>query len=159
MKNINDIWIGHLDSSISSLIMNLSNLISQFSFTLITSIDSTKNLHKLNTVNKIVNDLSICSFFNEGLLISGNKIQNIMKQYNLLNGFDELWFFHSKPLINYSSELWITGPRDITIELPRSLPKWMKNSGCILGLGDGIGLNYITTNQDIAIELDESIKK
>jgi hypothetical protein len=51
-------------------------------------------------------------------------------------------------------DLWIVAPLKILDEFPAGLDSWMTNSGCVLGLGDGIGLNYVTTSIEIASAIE-----
>ena len=156
MKTIVDgIWIGWLDSSIALLAKDSPELLTQFPYVLITSIDSSRDLRTLESIQNIVSELAGFQFLNGWLIATSDSLMPLMNKYNLLNGFDEMWLFRTPPSIVLPIDIWITGPREITNEVPRGLAEWMTTSGCVLGLGDGIGLNYATTEEFIASALEE----
>jgi len=150
MKKINNHFVGWLKTSISSVVEGIPELVNRFPYILISSIDSSFALKTLTTTNLIVRDFDTCRFMENSLLIEGVDIGRLAESYNLFNGFDEIWFFSSLPLKNILPDGTITGPLKITDNIPDGLVQWMKRSGCILGLGDGTGLNYITNDKSIA---------
>lgn len=158
-KKVNDIWIGHINTSIEYLTEDLPEFISRFPYILVTSIDSSRDLQKLKTMKEIVHKFSACIFVDGSLLIPHNDFSELMNKQHIFNGFDEIWLFPSPPLKNVPDELWITGPRKIVDDIPAGLDEWMKRSGCILGMGDGIGLNYVTTEAHIAEILEEEYEE
>jgi hypothetical protein len=52
---------------------------------------------------------------------------------------------------------WITivAPYNLSEEVPTEVVNWIYRSGCIVGLGDGDGLNYVTVNERVARQLSE----
>jgi hypothetical protein len=49
----------------------------------------------------------------------------------------------------------IVAPCDLSEEVPTEVADWMWRSGCIAGLGDGVGLNYVTVDERVARLLSE----
>jgi hypothetical protein len=150
MKKVNNIWVGRLEGSISLLIKNLPDLLTRFQYVLISSVDSSRDLRTLKKLTRIIQEFKDSQFDNGALLMRIDDLFKTIAVYNLFNGFDEMWLFPSLPLKKFPHELWITGPLDLCQEVPEELGEWMMFSSCILGLGDGIGLNYITTDNAIA---------
>ncbi|WP_074304455.1 hypothetical protein [Singulisphaera sp. GP187] len=68
----------------------------------------------------------------------------------LFFGFDEAWFFGSKPPSIKPCDIYIVEPCPIDHLESSLVCDWMQQSGCILGLGDGLELNYVTTDAMIA---------
>lgn len=158
MNKIDNIWVGWIEASISLLVKDFAELIGRFKYVLITSVDSSRDLQNLRTVKQIVRQFKDCRFLDGGLVVSEKAFFEIVKAYNLFNGFDEIWLFAYSPSIKLPSDVWITGPLDITKEAPKGLVEWMISSGCLLGLGDGIGLNFATSDKTIARLLEEKFK-
>src|SRR5262249_8114958 len=95
------------------------------------------------------------SLFGQALLIPGADVTSIAKAFNLFVGFDEVWFFNERPQILKPASFWIVSPAKLGMAPePAPLLLWMKESGSVLGLGDGIGLNYITRDAEIAGTLE-----
>ena len=45
-------------------------------------------------------------------------------------------------------------PVDLSVEAPSpQLVDWFNESHCVVGLGDGIGMNYMTTSTEVAHSL------
>jgi hypothetical protein len=153
MKRSGDIWVDWLDSAIRVLIRDLPELLNGFPYKLITCVDSIRDLDKVSSVSQIVRNFSKCRLKDGGLLIVGPGLDRIAKSYNLFNGFDEVWFFLSEPVESVPAGIWLTGPLEIDKDVPDKLSEWMTSSGCVLGLGDGNGLNYATTNRSVAESL------
>jgi hypothetical protein len=159
MKKINNFWIGRVEASIGLLIEDLPELLIHYQYVLISCIDSSRNLRTLKSLAQAINGLTDLQFVNGALLMKINDFLKIANTYNLFNGFDEIWLFSSSPLNNLPHEIWITGPLDISKEIPNDLIQWMMNSGCGLGLGDGIGLNFISSDTTIVNILDTKYGK
>ena len=159
MKRVDNIWVGWLDTSISFLAQYLPEVFVRFPYIVITSIDSSRDLSSLNTVQQILTNFPQCRFLDTGLMLKKDVFHGIMKSYNIFNGFDEMWFFHSLPSGKVPTEMWITGPRYIIDDVPNDLPSWMLDSGCVLGLGDGVGLNYVTVDRSLADKLEQKSNK
>jgi hypothetical protein len=74
-------------------------------------------------------------------------------------GFDELWILEREPAErppkdggNITSEMPITEDADDNL---LTMHAWMVAQGAVLGLGDGCGLNYLTTDWSVAAEVLE----
>ena len=146
---VSDMWVGHIDASIANLVTDIPDLITRFPFVLITCIDSSRELRKLKTTKKIVEKYPGCQFVNNNLLMSGTLFTEISHSQHLLNGFDEIWLSFVLPVEAVPGEFWMVSPRNIVNDIPPGLAEWMKRTGCIIGMGDGTGLNYVT--EEVAI--------
>jgi hypothetical protein len=49
----------------------------------------------------------------------------------------------------------IVAPCDLGEGVPNEVADWMWRSGCVVGLGDGEGLNYVTFDEGVARQLSE----
>jgi len=97
-------------------------------------------------------------FLGKGLVIPAVDFAKVADRFGLFTGFDEVWCFSETPKVMKPADFWIVSPSNIDQEdVPPALIPWMEQSGCRLGLGDGIGLNYATPDKNTAILLEEFI--
>jgi len=154
MKNI---IYGHENTNIPFLVDNIEDLIGGDTYVLMTCIDSQDNVSDSSMVKKAMAnaELEAGSYFGF-LSFPFKSIWSLIDDYNLFNGFDVVWFFEKQEKeIQPPPGYPIVNPYELTDSEATLLGKWMKKSGAFLGLGDGCGLNYITTKKEIA----ERIKK
>lgn len=67
-------------------------------------------------------------------------------------GFDEMWILSGVPERGKPQDIRITSDRPLSA-LSEGLTDWMTASGCFVGLGDGIGLNFVTVDERLAMRL------
>jgi hypothetical protein len=155
MRKVNEFFVGWIDTSIGTLIQTDITVFSRFAFLMIASIDSSKDMVGIATGYRIIERYNGCSMFAGSLLVPGGQIEQISCTFNLFNGFDEVWCFDEAPKFAKPTDLWIVSPLNVGQEdVPRLLVPWMRESGCRLGLGDGIGLNYATPDESTAHRLE-----
>jgi hypothetical protein len=151
MKFVDSLYVGWVDTSIRAH----TELLPQFGCVLVTSLDSVTNIGTTVVGRRIVDENPGCSFLGDGLVIPGTDIKRVIGRYNLFTGFDEIWCFGEKPELSKPRDVWLVAPRNIERgDLPSGLVSWMDRSRCVLGVGDGIGLNYATPDRSIAELLD-----
>lgn len=85
---------------------------------------------------------NICIFEDQWMMINSD---------DLFSGFDEVWLFHKTPPTNdLRSVPYVTSDSIIFDKsLNQDILKVFQESGCVLFLGDGVGLNYITNDKKI----------
>ena len=149
MTTVDMLTIGWLDASIGAVIRNEPALLSRFAYALVTSVDSAIDLPGTAIGRAIVERHPECGFLGKGLVIPSAKLANISEEFDLFHGFDEVWCFDKKPDVAKPPDFWIVSPLNLSSDAaPPQLLAWMKQSACLLGLGDGIGLNYATTDAE-----------
>jgi len=79
-----------------------------------------------------------------GLVISGEALLSLVDEHKVFDGFDEIWIFGERPIQDKPDAIRLISDRKLGPEPPGLLVDWMRNNGCIAGLGDGDGLNYAT---------------
>jgi hypothetical protein len=62
---------------------------------------------------------------------------------NIFFGFDEVWFFPTDDIEQKPNVGSLVGPSRIDQATLDQFDSWMTANRCSLGLGDGIGLNFI----------------
>lgn len=154
MRSVNGLFFGWLKASIHEIIDANELDLCEFSCVMITFVDSVRDLRQLAKAQHIVREYPSCEFVGSALSVPGSVVSNVSHEHRLFTGFDELWCFDSVPILAKPEDVVITGPQDLATEgLNEGLESWMKQSECILGIGDGIGLNYITPHDTIAEHL------
>jgi hypothetical protein len=149
-----DYVAGWLDSSIADFVGHLRDVPSELSFALITSLDSNlrpatllKKSPELRPLARFAHDIGGAILIQTELLLEANAKSPIFF------GFDEIWFFPNDAIEPKPDDTWIVGPSRISQIKLRKLGRWMKNSDCSLGLGDGDGLNLIAKAGGLAKQL------
>jgi hypothetical protein len=73
---------------------------------------------------------------------------------HLFTGFDEVWCFREEPTLAKPDAVSIVAPLNLSTDaVPGDVADWMKSAGCALGLGDGIGMNYVCRDEQTALLL------
>lgn len=161
MVKVGSVYVGWVDTAIGVLMADKPGLFARFPWALVTCVDSSTDVSTLPSVGRALDARHVRKQSIDGsLLLSGRQLVEVATAFNLINGFDlfngfdEVWLFYhlreQAPLPDVS----ITGPVVITEQIPDGLLDWMNVSGCVLGLGDGIGLNYVTIEPGLAHEIE-----
>ena|SRR6266700_3523360 len=151
MRETEEITIGWVDSSIREAVRE--DLMSQFRWLLVTSIDSTTMLADSEIARRIKAVDPSCSVLGDGVLVSSGNLLRLVHELDLLTGFDEIWCFDVAPRVPKPPDLSLVAPLNIENgPVPTQLGSWMRTSECRLGLGDGIGLNFATPHPEIAVQ-------
>lgn len=69
-------------------------------------------------------------------------------------GFDEVWVFAGAPAADVVEPETIGLTSETPVEPAPALSGWFEETGCLLGLGDGDGLNYATPSRALAAALE-----
>jgi|SRR5688572_8313510 len=145
MRQSNGLMFGWVDSDIRSVI--LEGILSRFHSVLITSLDSARDL---NGIAHHMLSGTPTSLLGPAIVVAGETIAEIAASRSLFVGFDEVWCFQAAPT-TVKSVGGIVGPRNLNDDpLPPETGAWMIDTKCQLGLGDGIGLNFVTPQREIA---------
>jgi hypothetical protein len=136
----------------------LPNLLCRFPFALITSNDSNRNdwLHSayLAYLATTSNSLARYQFTADGVLVSGSTVCEMLKSRDFFSGFDEIWLSNERITETLPKDALLTSEAPITADntLKRrtAIAEWIARSKCLLGIADGHGVNYATTDEQIA---------
>jgi hypothetical protein len=155
MRKINHLTVGWLEGSLKLLVDKDVALLGRFPIALLTSVDSTTALSSSAIGQMIVERHPRCKFLGDGIVIPDGLMVDIAKSLNLFHGFDEAWFFEAEPFLPKPKEGWLVAPLNLNFnELQPTISAWMQDTACKLGLGDGIGLNYVTPDEKIANDVE-----
>jgi hypothetical protein len=139
-----DYIAGWMDGSIHEFLGELPRTSRESKFAAITCLDSNprpasllKKSPELKLLGKAARPLGA------GLVLPARRLLEADSQNRLFYGFDEIWFFTSKPTEPKPTSLSLVGPARIDQRRLRRICSWMSQNSCSLGLGDGDGLNFI----------------
>jgi hypothetical protein len=153
VKEAKSFSAGWIRAGVASIID--MQILKQFSLSLVTSIDSETELVASTIGREIVECYSECRFFGAGIMIPGNLLTGVNNEMKLFHGFDEVWFFDAPPASPKPNDVWLVAPLNLSEErLPLPVAHWMQSSHCRLGIGDGIGLNYVTPDEKLAKHIE-----
>jgi len=145
---------GWVEDSIWRLAYSEWHFLRQLPYALVTSIDSSIDLRSTTTARKIVQREDSCTFLGRALLVPDGAIVEIALRHDLFSHFDEIWLYEHSPRVAKPPGASIVSPVDLSIAAPpRDLLNWFSESDCVVGLGDGIGMNYMTTSTQVAYAL------
>jgi len=55
-------------------------------------------------------------------------------------------------------DVWLVAPLNLNFnELTSAISSWMQDAACKLGLGDGIGVNYVAADEKIAKDVESAL--
>ena len=150
---------GWLEDAIWALAADDWEIFHRFPYCLVTCVDSSPDVGYMATAEGAIGREASCSVYGKGLLVRDGRIVEIGERYNYFNPFDEMWLFEKPPKHDKPDTFSIVAPLDLNKDpLPQGLLEWFSASGCVLGLGDGIGLNYVTTEKSVVDSLMERQK-
>jgi len=143
-------YCGWLDDSIWRLADSEWYFFRELPYALVTCIDSTPDVKSTTTARKIVASRDSCSFIGDSLVVGNAELLDVALRYDLFTHFDEVWLYTGLPSTAKPSGTSIVSPTDLSVEPPPAeLAEWFSVSGCLVGLGDGIGMNYMTHSRDV----------
>ncbi|MGH7572374.1 MAG: hypothetical protein ACREMK_11105 [Gemmatimonadota bacterium] len=146
------LFVGWLDDDIPSFVGASSFVFASFPFILITSLDSSMDVYNLKAIQLLISKGLIRPRpVGESCLITGEEFVELCSSSNIFTGFDEVWCFNHVPYEDKPHDVTIVPPIDIDDQIVRGIVKgWMRKSGALMGLGDGVGMNYAISNEMIA---------
>ena len=158
MRKINHLTVGWLEGGLKLLVDKDVALLGRFPIALLTSVDSTTTLSSSAIGQMIIERHPRCKFLGDGIIIPDGLIVDIAKSLNLFHGFDEAWFFEAEPSLPKPRDVWLVAPLNLNFnELTAAISSWMQDAACKLGLGDGIGVNYVAADEKIAKDVESAL--
>jgi hypothetical protein len=152
MNESRSLSYGWCDSHVASIVE--TKIAQNLSLSLVTSIDSETDLAASKIGGRIIQRYSKCRFLGEGIIIPCPLLANLNREMKIFHGFDEVWFFDAEPVAPKPKDVWLVSPLNLKEDpLPLTVVQWMRNSHCRLGVADGIGMNYVTTDSKLASQL------
>ena len=166
MLKMNNLYYGWKGTGISSTIPGFVKTypaaISDFHYATISCVDSNRVEWLHSTFPSYAKDREDeeiqYQLTPNGILVNVMTLSRIVANEDFLSGFDEIWFSVDRPALMPSVDLPLTSELAITdtrhLDSVILLSRWIMKTSYVLGLGDGIGLNYVTTDEVIAKVID-----
>ena len=143
------------DFHIADLVEEHPGFIESFPFALITSLDSSPPTSLANVRQALKEHVDEFREVGSGILLSGQQAVLLARRYLLFTHFDEVWLCREAPMEPKPEGVRIVAPCNLSEVVPSEVADWMWRSGCVVGLGDGEGLNYVTVDEGVARQLSE----
>src|SRR5918995_756397 len=143
------------DLFVADLVAECPEFVESFPFALITSLDSSPPTSLANVLRALAEHVGEFREVGSGVLLSGRQTVLLARKYLLFTHFDEVWLFREAPIEPKPKGVSIVAPSNLSEGVPTEVAGWMWRSGCIVGLGDGEGLNYVTVDEGLARQLSE----
>jgi hypothetical protein len=137
-----DYVAGWLASSISDSLDLFASAPENLPYALITCLDSNTEPASLLKKSPLLRSVAhLAKPVGAAIGLPAEALLAANTQASLFFGFDEVWFFPNDQIKPKPNAAWIVGPRRIDRKTMRKLGPWMTSNNCLLGLGDGDGLN------------------
>ena len=153
------IYCGRLSSSISDVMEAGLELLPHFEMAAMPLMDSIERPGEEPAIRRRLRSEGLRARHHRGTLLFEPGDMDRLATSGMLSGADELFLM---PEWNDEFE---TFPGRVTPDVhdfnhgsPLGLEEWMVDSGCILVMGDGVGLNYATLSQDLHDKLRAQFK-
>ena len=167
LDNKEGIWLAYLGldspNDLSTLCAAVPSLISAFPWALMTRQDGGRGEWLASRMTDILNerfpDMPFTITTEQDVLLTGADFVRIatFQQGLLFSDFNEVWFFENPPTQGPPPETRLTSELSLTSGAVQPWEKrvihYMKESDCLLGVGDGAGLNIATPSRQRAAVL------
>ena len=121
-------------------------------FALVSMLDSTPQVSELPSMVPLLKRLDRWYATIDGdVVVETSTLIALAEEQDLLAGFDEIWLLDVLPAVSKPADVRITSDNPLGAEISVALTEWMLTSGCIAGLGDGDGLNFVTVSHELAL--------
>lgn len=119
-------------------------------FCLVAEIDSTDDVAGLQSLHRFLTGAGHdYRALGKGIVTDTAALSSLLGDDNYFTGFDEIWLFREEPAAAKPEELSLT-----TVPLAwtkfKLAAEWMAETNCIVGLGDGDGLAWVTNEAAVA---------
>lgn len=154
--------VGWMDSSIHRFMANIDPPPTSMKYALITCLDSCFEVASILSKSAALSPLKPqAEIVGKSVLVSTRRLLSAERNRQIFFGFDEVWFLPTALVKPKPRGIGLVGPTRLSPDLPAKLVSWMNDNSCTLGLGDGVGLNFVAKLQGLAKyivnELSDSI--
>ncbi|MEA2393294.1 MAG: hypothetical protein QOJ82_1185 [Solirubrobacteraceae bacterium] len=146
-------WLAELD--IPTAVQTIDELDDGLHYVLISAIDSTFDVTELQSLFVHLHDIGASAVkVGHAVAVERRTFDALIKE-EFFNGFDEVWLCRSIPQEPKPSDVRLTSDAQMVSAPSEAVGEWMCKVGCLLGLGDGAGLNFVTVDGRIASALHD----
>lgn len=155
-KTESELYYGKLIGGVGDVLSYLGDRASEFRWTAVRSLDSDcAPSHILDVLRRLGIEARLEA---DSVFLSGEHL-HVAAQKGLFCGFDEVWLWREEPRNrHFTSDVVLTSDGiNLNDGLPTNVENAMRQLGCVLALGDGCGLNYVTTDYALADEIEQPV--
>jgi hypothetical protein len=135
---------GWLDTTIHDFLEVLPPNSASAKYALITCFDSHDNPASLREKSPELQAIrKNCQSLGNGLLVPTKRLLESETENRIFFGFDEVWFFPSKPTRPKPDAANLVGPSRLNQASFDAFGQWMIENSCSIALGGGEGLNFV----------------
>jgi hypothetical protein len=117
----------------------------------VSMVDSTPDVSELPSIVPLLADIGRpYTQVGTDVVVDLPTIMCLINEYDFFSGFDEIWLCREIPRMGKPRDLRITSDTRLDSQPPGRLAEWMLESSCRAGLGDGVGLNFVTFEPALA---------
>jgi hypothetical protein len=154
MESKSALYVGHTNTRAAHVLRQWPSVLSRFRRVLVTVIDSCEDVAGLWRQSPALRGLAVdFKVLDKGVVMPARDILSLADP-RVSNGFDEYWFFLDEPVVCKPANCRLNCPPGYPDDLELIIP-WFTQSNCELGIGDGIGLDYIARSQTDARTIEE----
>lgn len=122
---------------------------------MVTTNDSTGEVATTSGLVEVLEDRDLpVANVGEGLVLDLPTMRDLIAEDFFFWGFNVVWICPASPSEPLPEGVVFTGEGPRGDALPQGLTEWMRATSCKIGLGDGVGLNYVTLSDAIAEEIE-----
>src|SRR6266446_3904137 len=142
MPNHFDYSVGWVESTIHEFLLSIEvPPPAVMSYALITCVDSCFDLPLVVKQSPELRKTGLDGkTLGKGFVVKTSELLASEGQNPIFFGFDEVFFFASRPRKSKPDSLTLVGPEKLSHPLPRKWVDWLRHNRCSLALGDGTGL-------------------
>lgn len=148
-------FVARAEGSVAQILEARTEVLTTLSCALLSCIDSNTQLAEIPLIQQLVTQApQDCAFLGSGLVCTIECLYDFKRRSELFNGFDEVWFFARRPEHKRPDTGYLVAPYNVVRdELSNAVADWMRDTDCYVGLGDGIGINIISRDPSVVIQL------
>jgi len=121
----------------------------------ISCVDSTPDVYSSPMLHEFMDraaDAGDAERVGQGVAVRGALLRSMLAGH-FFNGFDEVWLCHDLPQTPKPEEVILTSERPAYRQGLARVQPWLQANRCLVGLGDGDGLNFVTLEPSVASQL------
>lgn len=156
-ENFENLQIGYIPNwNLRLALHHFTPLFLEFNVLVVSCVDSNTNVHECISAKEHFLEKECSLEIMNDMFVIENSMTALNTIIETFTGFDEIWFSNKKPAVFLGTNQLATGRVltdktdpyfDETLHFLRS---YIPSSGMCVGLGDGVGLNYISLDFTIS---------
>jgi hypothetical protein len=135
---------------VADVVLDHADVLTSLPFVMIAVVDSDTDVSAMEWTRTWSQTDSPWSLSDDPLVVSGATLCQLALELELFTGFDEIWVPSSFSTARPPRDASLTAPVQLTDPPPRSLRDWFLLSGWRLGIGDGFGLNFVSSDRELS---------